>query len=313
MADETRLVSAGELPARARAWVLSLVPGATRVLADSRLPGGLSADTRLLRVERATEPPIEVVLKRVVDVSRGALVAREAEALAALADAPLPYRIARLLGRDDAGRDCDVPALLTSRIPGRIAVQRDGWEPRVRALGEALAAFHALGVPCPPSIPDYVVVPEAQRREAVPDVPCLPDWETVWRFAESGSWDGGGQLLHGDYHLGNALFEDERLTGIIDWASARRGRPELEVGYCRVDLSMLLGGDAPAQFLRGYEARLGARVQDVSRWDLGASLRAFPDPVSWLPGWLDAGRQDLEPSLIRGRLRDFVQNALSLV
>jgi hypothetical protein len=76
---------------------------------------------------------------------------------------------------------------------------------------------------------------------------------------------------------------------------------------------MLMGGDAPARFLEAYEARYGARLGDVSAWDLGASARAYPDPVSWLPGWLDAGRRDLTPEIIRRRLCAFVQNALDLV
>lgn len=300
----------GELPARARAWVLSRVAGATAVRDDVRLTGGLSADTRLLVVERGGEPPLEVVLKRFVERSDGSRAAWEAETLGALADFALPYGVARVLGRDDDGTECDVPALLTSRLPGRIAIGRESWEPRVRALGEALAAFHTLRVRCPASLPDYLA--GSKRDLPTPDDASLPDWNAVWRYVEANDF-GGDELLHGDYHLGNALFERERLTGVVDWASARRGPHEVEVGYCRVDLSMLFGGDAPEQFLAAYQERAERGVENVSRWDLAACVRAFPDPVSWLPGWVDAGRDDLTPPLIRARLQDFVQNALRRV
>lgn len=304
-------MSGGELPERARAWVLSCVAGATAVSSSSRLTGGLSADTRLLRVERESEPPLEVVLKRILDGERARLVAREAEVLVALADARLPYGVARVLGRDDTGAECDLPALLMSRLPGRIAVSADGWQSRVRALGEALAAFHAQRLRCPAALPEYSLAVD-KRHEATPNVAELPDWDAVWRFVEQQPVRGA-QLLHGDYHLGNALFEGERLTAIIDWASARRGLPELDVAYCRLDLSMLLGEDAPDRFLAAYEARAGVPVENVSRWDLVASVRAFPDAESWLPGWVDAGRVELTPPIIRARLRDFVQNSLRLV
>lgn len=305
-------MSAVELPERAKAWVLSCVPGATAVTADLRLAGGLSADTRLITVARDGEPPLELVLKRFLDVERGICVRWEAAALAALRDAALPYRTAEVIGRDEPGVACDVPALLMTRLPGRIALEVRGSAARVVALGEALAALHLARPPCPVEIPDYVKVGEKQRSKPVPDDPLLPDWEAVWRFVDSRRW-GGSELLHGDYHLGNALFEGEQLTAIIDWASARRGVRELDVAYCRIDLSMLLGGDAPALFLEAYEKRYGARVDDVSAWDLGASVRAFPDPVSWLGGWQDAGRRDLTPEIIRRRLCAFVQNALDHV
>ncbi|MDF3064845.1 MAG: hypothetical protein K0R38_446 [Polyangiaceae bacterium] len=289
--------------------MLSCVAGAIAVSGHRRLMGGLSADTRLLVVEREHEPPLEVVLKRFSEPSRGSRVEWEAEALSALSGAPLPYAVAQVLGRDDAGTGCDVPALLTSRLPGRIGIEPHSWHSRVSALGEALAAFHVLGLPCPEALPNYVDVSDSRRKAALPDDATLPDWAAVWSYVEQHDFTGA-ELLHGDYHLGNALFESERLTGVIDWASARRGPHELDVAYCRVDLSMLIGEDAPERFLAAYEARANARVENVSRWDLAASVRAFPDPISWLPGWRDAGRDDLNPTRIRERLRGFVQNAL---
>lgn len=272
---------------------------------DARLVGGISADTRLLVVERRDLPALDVVLKRFPDSSLAPCVTREAEALELLEGAELPYALARVMGRDDTGRECDVPALLTTRVPGRIELEPRGCEARVRALGEALAAFHALQLPCPTSLR----ADAARRTAPIPNDPSLPDWAEVWRVVEQQDFRGTA-LCHGDFHIGNALFEGDRLTGIVDWASVRRGLPELDVAYCRLDLSMVLGGDAPAVFLAAYEARAGIKLANVSRWDLGASVRAFPDPDSWLAGWLDAGRDDLNPTVIRARLRDFVQNAL---
>lgn len=302
-------MNGAELPERAKAWVLSCVPGATAVIADLHLAGGLSADTRLITVERRDQPPLQLVFKRFTDTGGAALVSREATALSALRDAALPFAIAEVVGQDESAIDCDVPALLMTRLPGQIALQPENSAARVVALGAALAAIHACGIECPAALPDYVKLIDKSRAQPVPPAIVAPDWQAVWDFVDERSWHGD-RLLHGDYHLGNALFDGERLTAIIDWASARRGARELDVAYCRLDLSMLLGGDAPALFLEAYEASYGSRVDNVSAWDLGASVRAYPDPVSWLPGWLDGGRRDLTPDIIRRRLRDFVQNAL---
>ena len=150
----------------------------------------------------------------------------------------------------------------------------------------------------------------ARRSKLVPEGIVTPDWARVWRLVE-GFAMGGDALLHGDFHIGNALFEAGELTGIVDWACARRGAREFDVCYCRLDLSMVIGAAAPQVFTAAYEAALGVTLGDLARWDLAASVQAYPDPALWLPGWLDAGRTELTPELIRSRLGDFIEQALS--
>jgi aminoglycoside phosphotransferase (APT) family kinase protein len=299
-----------QLPERARRWVLSRVAKGGSVTSTRRLTGGLTAETHAVDVERPGETPLCLVLKRYPELNRRSCVGVEAAALGALEGVPLSFAVPSLVAADESGRECDVPALLALRVPGCISLELTDWADKVSQAAEALAELHAACLPCPPMLADYSIAGMTQRQERIPEGIPLPDWASVWRFVEGGVW-GGSKLIHADYHLGNTLFADGRLSGVVDWASARRGAHELDVGYCRLDLSMLLGGSAPELFLAAYERKLGQRVPNVSAWDLAASVRAFPDPLKWLAGWLDAGRTDLTPELIRARLVDFVQNALS--
>jgi aminoglycoside phosphotransferase (APT) family kinase protein len=303
------LTGDAELPQRALDWVLAAVPGARRIQSAVRLYGGLSAYTHLLAVERSRfgEPPLEVVLKRVKPKWANPPIAVEADVLRAVAGADLPFSVPAPLAQDPLAQHCDLPALLMTRARGRIAISLDDWQSRVRALGRTLAAFHAANVPCPPSVEDYEVG-RNRRDRMVPEGIVTPDWARVWDLVLAREWSGTG-LIHGDYHIGNALFEGTELTGIIDWTTARRGPREFDVSYCRMDLALVLGADAPDMFAAAYEDARGDKLRDLALWDLAASVQAYPDAALWLPGWVDAGRTDLTADLVRARLEQFVDGA----
>lgn len=299
-----------ELPQRALDWALAAVPGARRVKSVERLRGGLSSYTHLLEVEpsRADEAPLELVLKRVKPRWANPPIAVEADVLRALQAAELPFSVPAPVAQDPLAQACDLPALLMTRARGQIALLLDDWPARVQALGSTLAAFHAANVRCPPSVEDYEVG-RSRRDKQVPDGVVSPDWARVWELVLAREWSGAA-LIHGDFHIGNALFEGTQLTGIIDWTTARRGPPEFDVSYCRMDLALVLGATAPDIFAAAYETARGAKLHQLALWDLAASVQAYPDAALWLPGWVDAGRTDLTPDVVRARLKDFVDGAI---
>jgi aminoglycoside phosphotransferase (APT) family kinase protein len=170
-----------------------------------------------------------------------------------------------------------------------------------------LAELHRFEVTPPPGFEPFSLG-LARPKKALPSIPA-PDWDRVWGALRRLD-PGREQLLHGDFHLGNMLFEGERITGVVDFTLARSGPPASEVGYCRVDLAMLFGLEAADLFLESYEAARRERVRDRALWDLAGAARAYPDPASWLPGWVDAGRDDLDADLVRRRLVTFVEREL---
>jgi aminoglycoside phosphotransferase (APT) family kinase protein len=301
------------LPERARDWVLGSVPGSVRLKRAERLPGGQSGHTHLVELERRDQPPLELVLKRLTqpEFTERPAIAIEVDALSALAGHDLGVGVPEVVAHDLVGSICDLPALLMTRVPGRIVLAATDSRPRVAALGRALARFHGARVPCPEPLEAYAIGFH-RRQKPVPAGIAAPDWSRVWRILESRAWSGD-RLIHGDFHIGNTVFEGQELTGIVDWALARRGAHELDVSYCRLDLSLLMGGDASAVFSAAYADELGEELPGLALWDLAASVRTCPDPVEWLPGWFDAGRSDLTPALIQSRLCEFVAGALASV
>jgi aminoglycoside phosphotransferase (APT) family kinase protein len=211
----------------------------------------------------------------------------------------------------DRGERCDVAAILLSRVPGRIELSKALARELIPQLARALVTLHRAPLSCPSSVDGFRMMPYS-RDKPVPVGIIGPDWDRVWPLLDRLTFENDA-LIHHDFHIGNALFSDGRLSGIIDWTLARRGPRFFDVGYCRADLSMVFGLDEADLFLAEYEAANGTSVSHLALWDLAGAVRAYPDPESWLAGWLDAGRTDLTPDLIRERLRIFVERALSRI
>jgi len=112
--------------------------------------------------------------------------------------------------------------------------------------------------------------------------------------------------LHGDWHPGNMLFAGPRVAIVLDFDSARRGPPSLDVANGMLQFSILRGGGEPEEwpewfdltrmrrFFEGYRSRV--------RLDAGQRRAAFPlmtealiaesvvpiaatGSLGWLPGF----------------------------
>jgi aminoglycoside phosphotransferase (APT) family kinase protein len=65
-------------------------------------------------------------------------------------------------------------------------------------------------------------------------------------------------LLHHDYWYGNTIWQDGRLTGVVDWSSARLGDPRQDLALARTDLAVTLDLDAADELslaTNGFVAR----------------------------------------------------------
>jgi aminoglycoside phosphotransferase (APT) family kinase protein len=295
-----------ELPPQALDWCLRVVGGIPRSCRVTRLRGGLAASTHLIEIDLDAPSPRAVVVRRFVG-DRSPIwppLAQEAAALGALADCALPYQTPHVLGVDLDGSACGYPAILLSRVPGRLELSPLGARTRAAALGQALAQLHQAS----PRVPDNLRPFDIKLSQTVPDGTGIA-WASV-REVLRGLSAAGAQLIHGDFHMGNALFENGELSALLDFTCVRRGPWQFDVGYCRCDLSLLFGSSEADEFLQAYEATRGVRMDALPAWDLAGALRAHPDGSAWLPGWLDAGRADLDPALVAGRLARFVEQAL---
>ncbi|MGV8858222.1 phosphotransferase family protein [Rhodoglobus sp.] len=112
-------------------------------------------------------------------------------------------------------------------------------------------------------------------------------------------------LTHYDFWCGNAMWEGDTLTGVVDWSGARSAPRGLDVSWCRLDLVLLGSSDAADHFLAEYERESGHPLPDSHAWDLVAAARSASRVETWAPNYLGVGYSDLTESTLRERMDDW--------
>ncbi|MFZ0192797.1 MAG: aminoglycoside phosphotransferase family protein [Streptosporangiaceae bacterium] len=254
----------------------------------------------------------EVVL-RVARAGQAAETATEVAAMtyaARVAGAVFP--VAELLGYDLAERT-GYGLVLTACMPGTSVIPPGPDPGRLRALGAAAARISSVEVTPAPALPVRSRPIEAddfagmRREQGTSDL--LRAAEAA--VAATRPDDGRLGLVHGDLWHGNTLWDDGRLTAVLDWDCAGVGPAGIDLGSLRCDAAWCHGAEAAGHILRGWEAEAGRPASDVPYWDAVAALASPPD-MGWFPASMAAqGRPDLTREVMLERRDAFLGAALS--
>jgi aminoglycoside phosphotransferase (APT) family kinase protein len=184
------------------------------------------------------------------EVIPGNDIETEYETLAAAQDAPVP--VPRVHWFDGDGGPFGRGLFIMDHLDGEPPVTwdprdrqelYDAWDSPERSLPnqfvDAAAGVHSIDGAAIPGIED-VPAEEVVSRE-------IDRWEGFYHDAElkrepaieeALRWFRANEptvpettLIHGDFRIGNALIEDDQLTGILDWELARVGDPLFDLGY----------------------------------------------------------------------------------
>lgn len=109
------------------------------------------------------------------------------------------------------------------------------------------------------------------------------------------------------------VWNDNTVSGLIDWAETSWGPADLDVAHACADFAML-HTIAEADVFRAEYTRHGGRL-DPDRaaarfWVVSDILGFLPDPAHILAA-VAAGRPDLSPEGVRRGLEDLLVAALS--
>lgn len=201
----------------------------------------------------------------------------------------------------DGDETFDVKFFVMKQVPGEALgarLIRGAQYERARAvlpqqLAESLARIHTITKEEYPELarlpgPDPGVSPalnEVRRYEEIfrataPN--AHPVFELVFRWLYINMPPVEEvRFVHGDFRLGNFLFDEAGLTGIVDWELAHWGDPMEDLGWICVR-SWRFGGEKPVagicdrdEFFRLYEAAGGLPVdpERVRFWEVFGNLR----------------------------------------
>ena len=262
--------------------------GSSAAIVDvARLEGGQHSDT--WRVD-TDNPAFSVVVRQFPTgdpaACREQLVLRALDGLGGLAPV--------LLGGDLDGQWAEHPTSLISWLDGESDITPSDPLAWAHELGRALALVHVL-----PSerLAGLSSVFDGRGSQAELNGPLAPAVRSRWSEI-TGSPDA---LSHCDYWSGNVVWREGRLTGIVDWSGAARGPRGYDLGWCRLDLVLLVGERIADVFLAAYEAAGGQALGAVVLWDAWAVARSHDVVETWAANYAPLGRGDLDEHELRRR------------
>jgi aminoglycoside phosphotransferase (APT) family kinase protein len=128
-------------------------------------------------------------------------------------------------------------------------------------------------------------------------------------------------LVHGDYRLGNFIFGEDGLRGVIDWELAHWGDPMEDIGWLAVR-SWRFGGKKPVagigareDFYAAYEAAGGYPVDRarVRFWELFGNLRWGVITITQAANYLTGRSKSVELASIGRRTAETEWELLNLL
>jgi aminoglycoside phosphotransferase (APT) family kinase protein len=268
-------------------WVAAQFGAGARVSGLVRLRNSWAAAVHALDVEDRRGARHELVLRRWVRTDfppDEGVVENEAATLNLLASAP-GLVTPRLVAFDAEGASADVPALVMTRLPGRDELAPADIDAHVDGLVAALHAIHAVPVPRRSFLGEY----RPWGLDQVDEPPPWTDRPDVWRrafeIARRPVPAYVPVLCHRDFHPGNVLWHDGRVSGVVDWTHTCRGPAAADVAHCRANLTLLFGLDVADDFAQRY-----GPVDDLAWFDI-ATEAGWGELETWR--WHDAGRTDI--------------------
>lgn len=262
-------------PERVLGWVRDVVGG--RITSIRSM--GVGATT-LHAVDAGADPVRRLVVRRFHDLERlrtdpWYVPANEAAVLELLDDTEVPAP--RLLAADPYGRICDVPALLTTRMPGRTTARPWDMTAYLSAMATALARVHEVPVEAelPAFAPYYEPMLHGARRP--PSWSASPElWQRVFDAVSSPAPQTPSGFIHRDFHPGQVVWSGVRLTGIVDWMTGCHGPYGIDLARMRLNLALDYGVDLAERFEIAYRQVTGRDARHP-HWDLLDAADAILD------------------------------------
>jgi aminoglycoside phosphotransferase (APT) family kinase protein len=282
------------------AWVEQTLGGRARVLGWKRLTGGLTSMVHRLTVEQSGRREEYVLRWWAPGQSPARAVPLETAVLTKLEGSGIPAP--RVIG---ATTDAALggPAVLMTRLAGKVLLMPRDRERWLRQMAQMLARIHALAIDGDP----FESWLERSQLAPPPDASRPHVWREAIALVSRERASERTCFLHRDYQHFNMLWSRERLAGIVDWVGACIGPPEVDVGHCRLNLTVLFSADVADRFLAMYEAEAGLKVDPW--WDVHSLLSYGPSWKEFLPYQID-GRAPFDTDGMTGRMDDVLERAL---
>lgn len=299
-----------ELDHRTKYWIEESVGGEARVRWAHHMPAATSS--RLDSIDLLVEGKgVQLVLRRFDDHEwlgmEPDLVGHEAAALAWASN--LTVAVPTLIAFDADGKECGVPATLTTKLPGSAQLKptdRSVWLSQMAAAAVAIHRLDAAGFPWNYrryNSKVHLEVPRWSKRPAA--------WRTAIKIVNGPAPGTRDVFIHRDYHPSNIVWVDDKVSGVVDWVNACRGPAGIDVAWCRHNLAGLYNVDVADEFLDAYIAAAGSDFTYDPYWDLMTVVELLPGPPTMYAGWKAEGFPTISDDVLRQRVDRYVASVVA--
>jgi Ser/Thr protein kinase RdoA (MazF antagonist) len=190
-----------------------------------------------------------------------------------------------------------------TRLPGKMLLMPRDRESWLSQMAQMLVRIHDLALDGKP----FESWLDRTQLAPPPDAARADVWREAIALVAEERAPARACFLHRDYQHFNLLWSRERLTGVVDWSEACVGPPEVDVGHCRLNLTVLFSADVADRFRAIYEAESGHEVD--AWWDVHALLSFGPSWKEFLPIQIH-GRAPLDADGMTGRMETVLDRVL---
>jgi aminoglycoside phosphotransferase (APT) family kinase protein len=269
---------------------LDVIAPSSTFSAVRSLAGSYSNSTHLVKALAPGGARTWFVVRRYVHGNRAQKARLEFRMLEFLQDTGVPAPVPLYL--DAEGALLGVPGIVTSYVSGQqLELPSDhpsGPLDWARSLARMLVKIHSIACDRARS---FLLDANSEatwflRSGDVPDyMDAHPDGAMVWQTVHD-LWPHiqpvEPALVHLDYWRGNLLWDQGRITAVVDWEEAAYGDPGIDVAYCYMELVIMGMMEAAQEFLRVYGAEMGQPIVNLGFWELAAAARPMTDIAGWI-------------------------------
>ena len=244
-----------------------------------RLSGGSSSAVHAVDVRTANGRVLHLVLRRHLLLSwlqeEPDLAEREARNLELLHAVGIPAP--QLVAVDSEGAECDVPAVLMTRMPGHLDLHPRDLDLWLRRMAELLPPVHAVD-PGQFHVQKWAIWDDLREAQPPEWSRRKPEWERLIDIVR-GPWPAyRTRFVHRDFQQYNVLWSRGRPNCLVDWINASMGPAELDYGHFRHNL-LDFGFDVVDRFEKVYREVTGEEPDP------------FWEALNFSPSWCDTAQK----------------------
>lgn len=233
---------------------------------------------------------------------------KEATNLQVISELSIPTP--ELIAVDSEGNKAECPALLMSKLEGKVELNPFNEIEWLKELAETLFTIHSYQV----SDYSHTYFGYYNLDELYPPnwskTPHL--WQEMINYLKATPLPSDEEcFIHRDYHPTNVLWNGlGKISGVVDWANACMGPKGIDIGHCRWNLTMMYGLDTADSFLEEYE-KLAEEKPYNYIWDLVALANVYEEKKPEIyAGWSAFGLHHITQNRMIERMDEMLNNAL---